>query len=234
MYCRLILSAGAMALLGGCAAETQLGASSGAVQVAKALPPPDSTVVPIDTPPYHVVPGDELTVSVFGAQDLDRDGIVDGAGNFSMPLAGTIHVAGKTPEEISAAIEDKLRGSYLKHPRIALNVKQSGNQQTVTVDGEVQQPGIYPVVGRMTLQQAIATAHGASQVANIHKVIVFRKSNNQKMAAMFDLKSIRSGQAPDPDIYGNDVVVVGESSIQKFLRNTAYAFPILGKFIPVL
>ena len=234
MILKAWVPAAAMLLLCACGGGTELGSSSSAVQVAKALPPPDSTVVPIATAPYHVVPGDELTVSVFGAQDLDRDGLVDGAGNFAMPLAGTIHVAGKTPEEISATIEDKLRGSYLKHPRVALNVKQSGSQQNVTVDGEVQQPGIYPVVGRMTLQQAIATAHGANQVANIRKVIVFRTVNNQKLAAMFDLKSIRSGQIQDPEIFGNDIVVVGESAVQKFLRSTGYALPLLGRFVPVL
>jgi polysaccharide biosynthesis/export protein len=234
MILRLNLCVAAMVLLCGCGAETGLDSSSKAVQVAKALPPPDSTVIPIDTAPYHVIPGDELIVSVFGAPDLDRDGFVDGAGNFSMPLSGTIPVAGKTPQEISAAIADKLRGSYIKNPRVTLNVKQSGNQKAVTVDGEVQQPGIYPVVGRMTLQQAIATAHGASQDANIRKVVVFRTVNNQKLAAMFDLKSIRSGKAPDPEIYGNDVIVVGESALQKFLKNAYLPFSAIGRFIPVL
>jgi polysaccharide export outer membrane protein len=235
MRLRLRLSVGIIVLLCGCAPETELSSASSAVQVAKALPPPDSTVVPIETAPYHVVPGDELTISVFGAPDLDKTGVVDGAGNFAMPLAGTIHVAGKTPEEASAAIADKLRGNYIKNPRVSLNIKQSGNQQTVTVDGEVTQPGVYPMVGRMTLQQAIATAHGASQTANIRKVIVFRTVNKQKLAAMFDLKSIRSGQVPDPEIYGNDIVVVGESSIQKFIRNAGYTLPaIIGRFLPVL
>jgi polysaccharide export outer membrane protein len=139
-----------------------------------------------------------------------------------------------TPEQVSTAIQDKLRGPYLKNPRIALNVKQSGNQQAVTVDGEVQQPGIYPVAGRMTLQQAIATAHGATDTANIRNVVVFRTVNNQKMAALFDLKSIRAGRSPDPEVYGNDIVVVGQSAIQKFLRNTTMAFPLVGRFIPLV
>lgn len=233
MIPRIGLFAAAMVLLCGCAAETQLSSSSTAVGIAKVLPPPDSTVVAIDTAPYHVVPGDELTVSVFGAPDLANVSVVDGAGNFSMPLAGTIHVAGLTPQQISTAIQDKLRGNYLKQPRVSLNVKPSGNQSNVTVDGEVQQPGIYPVVGRMTLQQAIATAHGASQMANVRKVMVFRTVNNQKLAAMFDLKSIRSGRTPDPEVFGNDIVVVGESAFQKFLRNAYLPFTALGRFIPV-
>ena len=234
MIVKLGLSLSASILLCGCAGGTGLSADSSAVKVAQSLPAPDSTVVPIDTAPYHVVPGDELTVSVFGATDLDKTGIVDGAGNFAMPLAGTVHVAGKTPEQISSDIADKLRGGYIKNPRVSLNVKQMGAQSTISVDGEVQQPGVYPVTGRMTLQQAIATAKGASQIANIRHVIVFRTANNQKLAAMFDLKDIRSGKTPDPQIFGNDIVVVGESSVQKFLRNTSYAFPILGRFIPVL
>ena len=109
MILRLNPCLAAMMLLCGCASDTKLSSSSSAVRVATALPPPDSTVVPVAIAPYHVVPGDELTVSIFGAPELGSTGIVDGAGNFSMPLAGTLHVAGQTPEAISASIEDARR-----------------------------------------------------------------------------------------------------------------------------
>jgi polysaccharide biosynthesis/export protein len=222
-------------VLSGCGAGTRLDESSTAVRVASALPPPDSPVQAVDVAPYRIVPGDEINISVFGAPELDRTGtIVDAAGNISLPLAGTVTVAGKTPEEVAAHIEAKLRGPYLKNPRVAVNVKQTTAQQTVTVDGEVEQPGVYPVLSRMTLQQAIATARGASEMANIRNVIVFRTVNGQKMAAMFDLKDIRSGRYPDPQIYGNDIVVVGESAVQKFLRSATAGFPVLGRFIPVI
>lgn len=201
--------------------------------MATALPPPDSAEVQVDVTPYRIVPGDELSVSVFGAPELDRVGKVDAAGNFSLPLAGTMAAAGRTPEELADQIGAKLRGPYLKNPRVSVNLNQS-TAQTVTVDGEVREPGVYPLVGRMTLQQAIATARGASEAANIRNVIVFRTVENQRMAAMFDLKDIRSGRNPDPEIYGNDIVIVGESAIQKFLRGAAMSFPILGRFVPVV
>jgi len=219
-------------LLCGCGAGTQLDGSSRAVNVATSLPPPDTTTVAIDVTPYHIVPGDEIAVTVFGAPELDRSGTVDAAGNFSLPLTGALRAAQKTPEEFAAEVEAKLRGPYLKNPRVAVNVKQSGNQQTVTVDGAVQQPGVYPVVGRMSLQQAVATARGATDLANIRNVIVFRTVGGQKMAAMFDLKDIRSGRMADPQIFGNDIVVVGEDAIQKFLRNATV--PLLGRFLPVV
>ncbi len=229
---RLVCPALAALLLCACGAGTQLDNSSTAVRVASALPPPDSRSVPIETAPYRIAPGDELTVSVFGAPELDRTGTVDGAGNFALPLTGTIAAAGKTPQEFAAQVEAKLRGPYLKSPRVSVNLKQ-GAQQSVTVDGEVQQPGIYPVVGQMTLQQAIATARGASDAANLRNVIVFRTVGGQKMAAMFDVKDIRSGRYPDPQIYGNDIVIVGESAIQRLLKNSA-SFPILGRFLPFI
>jgi polysaccharide export outer membrane protein len=220
--------------LAACGGGTGLDSGSSAVKVEAALPPPDSQVIAPDTTPYRVVPGDELTISVFRADDLDRTSVVDAAGDFSMPLVGTVHVAGKTPDEIIAEVEGKLRGGYLKDPQVAVSIKQATAQQTVTIDGEVTQPGIYPVVGRLTLQQAIATAKGATDTANIRNVIVFRTADKQKMAAMFDLKAIRSGKVPDPQIYGNDIIVVGDSAIQKFIRNASYLSPFLGRFVPVL
>src|SRR3954447_10689964 len=119
MNLKFNLCGAAIVLLCGCAPDTQLSSSSSAVHVATALPPPDSTVVPVAIAPYHVVPGDELTVSIFGAPELGSTGIVDGAGDFSMPLAGTFHVVGQTPDAISAAIEEKLRGPYLKNPHVS-------------------------------------------------------------------------------------------------------------------
>lgn len=223
----------ALLLLCGCAGGARLGANSSAVQVAETLGPPDSPVVSIDTANYRIGPTDEIAVSVFGAPELDREGAVDAAGNFSLPLAGSIAAAGRTPLELATDIEGRLRGRYLREPKVAVNIKVA-KAQMVTVDGEVRQPGLYPVVGRMSLQQVLATAKGASEAADIGNVVVFRTVNGQKMAAMFNVKDIRAGRYSDPQIYGNDIVVVGQSAMRRFLRDAAMTFPLLGRFIPVL
>lgn len=226
----------AIALVGlcGCATSSGLDRSSSAVTVAQSLPPPDSPTFAIEVAPYRIAPGDEIAVSVFGTTDLDKSGTVDAGGNFAMPLAGSIAAAGRTPEEVAKLVEGQLRGPYMKNPKVSVNIKKSVNQQTVTIDGAVQQPGIYPVVGRMTLQKAIAIARGASETANIRSVVVFRTVSNQKMAAIFNLKDIRTGRYADPQIFGNDVVIVGESAIEKAFRNVRLAFPIFGRFVPYI
>lgn len=220
-------------MLGACASGGQLDEGSTAVRVAQALPAPDSAEVPIDLSNYRIGPLDQIAVSVFGAPELDREGVIDAAGNFAMPLVGTINAAGRTPAELARTIEDKLRGPYLRKPQVAINVKQA-RAQLVTVDGEVREPGVYPIVGRMTLQQAVATAKGASDAANIKNVVVFRTVEGQRMAAMFNLRDIRTGRYEDPQIFGNDIVVVGENATRKFLKDFAGAIPVLGRFVPTL
>jgi polysaccharide export outer membrane protein len=54
------------------------------------------------------------------------------------------------------------------------------------------------------------------------------------VAALFSLKDIRAGRLEDPQIYGNDIIVVGESAARRFLRDFSSMFPVLGTFVPVL
>lgn len=220
-------------LLTGCGGGIHLDRSSTAVRVADSLPAPDSTELAVDLANYRLGPTDVITVSVFAAPELDREAAIDAAGNFSMPLTGTIAAAGKTPKQLESAIEEQLRGKYLKDPNVTVNVKEA-LAHVVTVDGEVTEPGVYPVVGAMTLQQAIARAKGPSEIADIKKVIVFRTAGGQRMAAMFNLLDIRSGRNNDPQVYGNDIIIVGENATRRFLKDYVTAIPVLGRFIPIM
>jgi polysaccharide biosynthesis/export protein len=207
--------------------------NSRAVRVAQSLPPPDQTGMAVDLSNYQIGPLDVIRVEVFGAPELTREAEVDAAGNFSLPLAGAVSAAGKTPSELGNAIADKLRDRYLKNPQVSVNIIKA-QSKTFTVDGSVRQPGNYPILGKMTLQQAIATARGADEAANLNNVVIFRTVNNQKAAALFSLKEIRAGRLEDPQIYGNDVIVVGESAARRFLRDFSSMFPVVGQFVPVL
>lgn len=206
--------------------------SSTAVSVVHTLPAPDVTTDAQDFANYRIGPLDQLQIDVFGAPELKREGEVDGAGNILLPLVGNVAVGGKTPAEASQDIAGALRGKYLKDPQVTITIVKA-NPRTVTVDGAVSQPGVYPVTGRMTLQQAIAQARGAANIANLDNVVIFRTVNNQRMAALFSLKQIRSGHMSDPQIYGNDVVVVGEDAMRRFLRDFTI-FPRLGSFVPFI
>ena len=69
---------------------------------------------------------------------------------------------------------------------------------------------------------SVATAKGVSEFARMDDVVVFRTVGGQPMAALYNLGAIRRGRYPDPKIYANDVVIVGDSQarhrIQAFLQ----------------
>ncbi|NNC48831.1 MAG: polysaccharide export protein [Sphingomonas sp.] len=223
----------ALAATSACAGSVDLDKKSTAVVVADTLPLPDVQARASSFADYRIGPNDEIEVTVFGVDEMTRRGTVDTAGNFSMPLAGAVMAGGKTPDELANLIEDKLRGRYLKDPQVAVNIVEV-RANLVTIDGAVRQPGIYPIIGTLTLQQAVATARGASDTADLDTVIVFRQAEGQRMAAKFDLKDIRSGRMEDPIIFANDIVVVGESATARFLRDLRLTVPTLGTFVPVL
>jgi polysaccharide export outer membrane protein len=102
--------------------------------------------------------------------------------------------------------------------------------QTVTVEGAVNRSGVYPIVGATTLIRAIALASGTNRDANDARVLVFRTIDGQRMAAAFDLRAIRSAEAEDPPIYGNDLVVVPASQGRMLFRDVLSVIPAVGVF----
>ena len=199
----------------------------------QALPPPDPTRAVVGAEEYRVGPMDTLDVSVYQAPDVSRVVQVDAAGQIGMPIIGAVPVAGKTVNEIRDDLTVRLKAKYLRSPEVTVSVKEFASQK-VTVDGSVGQPGVYPLVGKTTLVQAVAMARGVNREANQKKIAVFRTVNNQRMVAVFDLDQIRTGKMADPQIFANDVVYVDRSGGKTLWRDVISAVPLIGMFVPVL
>ncbi|MFS0738516.1 polysaccharide biosynthesis/export family protein [Sphingomonas sp. 1P06PA] len=176
--------------------------------------------------------GDVITVSVYQVDNLSGEHTIDTAGRITLPLVGAVEVQGKTAPEVATLLKERLGERYLKSPQVNVGVK-SIIQKTVTVDGSVKQPGIYPLPPRISLLQVIALARGPDENANLRRVVVFRQIGGQRQAAAFDLKSIRDGEMKDPDIYGDDVVVVDGSGVKSAFRNLMQSVPLLAVFGPL-
>ncbi|AXJ97458.1 polysaccharide export protein (plasmid) [Sphingomonas sp. FARSPH] len=175
-----------------------------------ALPEPTRQDLILERRAYVIGPLDKLTVDVYGVEELTRSVQVDASGEIALPLIGTVTAAGKTPLELADMVSAKLKARYVRNPQVTVSVDTGA--QTVAIDGQVNTPGLYPVVGRMTLMRAIASAKGLADFAQPSYVVVYRRVNNQEMAALYDLRAIRNGAYADPDIFANDIVYVGEDS----------------------
>jgi polysaccharide biosynthesis/export protein len=227
MCLKLVIGMAAALALAGCTKIPPI-TSNGDLAVTnfEALPPPTAADVRPARPGYLIGPRDKLAVTVFGIDDLSSKSQVDSSGRISVPLAGSIDVAGETPEQVARTIEDRLRTHYVRRPQVTVNVEESLSQ-IVTVDGEVREPGLYPVLNNMTLLRAVAAAKGSSEFAKLDDVVVFRTVEGKRLAALYNLAAIRRGIYLDPPIYANDVVVVGDSPGRRLFKNLIQLTPLL-------
>lgn len=171
-------------------------------------------------------PLDLIEVRVFNVPDLSGEMQVDAGGRISLPLVGTIDAGGRTAEELAQAIEASLRGRYVRNPDVTVNIKSSVSQ-VVTIDGEVKEPGLYPVTNQMTLLRAVASAKGLTEFAKQEDVVILRTVEGQRMAALYNVAAIRRGLYEDPALYANDVIVVGDSPQRRLFRDIIALSPLL-------
>lgn len=181
---------------------------------ASGKPIPAIVGIPGDPGPahaYRIGPHDRLTIKVFQVEELTTDGRVNAAGSFVMPLIGKVKISGLTPSEAEQFIANRLGERYLNNPQVSILISESAGHK-VTVTGHVKSPGVFPLVGRTTLMQAIAMAGGLDEVAKQEQVLLFRRQGQGDVNAyVVDLASIQKGKLADPVIVGDDRVVVPKS-----------------------
>jgi polysaccharide export outer membrane protein len=203
----------------------------GSIPYDKPLAAPDETKFDTLETNYKIAPMDKLAIKVFKMEDLSGDYDVDLAGNISLPLIGQLQAANLTTAQLDDQLTQKLGAKYLEHPEVSVAIKSS-TAHVVTIDGAVREGGSFPVGGPISLIQAVAMAKGTSEDANARRVAVFRTISGRRQAAAFDLTSIRRGEAPDPQIYPGDIVVVDGSSIKAAQKQIFQSFPLLSIFRP--
>jgi polysaccharide export outer membrane protein len=212
----------------GCARREPLVSTSRltVVENSGGLPAPARQDLTAEDRPALIGPLDTIQVDVFNVPDLSREMQVDSGGRIAMPLVGTIDARGKTAQEVAGAIEEALRGRYVRNPQVTINIKSSVSQ-VVTIDGQVVEPGLYPVTNQMTLMRAIASAKGMSEFARQEEVVILRTVGGRKMAGLYNMEAIRRGAYDDPPIYANDVIVVGDSPQRRLFRDFVSLAPLL-------
>jgi polysaccharide export outer membrane protein len=209
---------GAALCVSGCGGTPQIAMAPTIKQAAQnELPAPDG-LTPNGQYLYSLGPLDTISIEVDGLPDLRRDKVViDGQGMIAYPLAGSVPAAGLTTTQLGRELEGRLRDAHVRDPQVSVNiVDQQSN--VLTVSGEVNKPGIYPVYRDMTLLQAVAMASGSSQYARTSVVLVFRNVGGQQYVGLYNLSAISYGNYADPKLYPNDKVVVGEDNARRLLQ----------------
>ena len=163
---------------------------------------------------YRIQVGDQLDIKFFHNPELNEQVIVRPDGCISLQLVHKVMAVGLTPEELTEFLTKKY-GVELKKPELTVIVRSFGAQK-IYVDGEVAKPGMLPLVGFMTVLQAISQAGGLKETARMSEVIVIRHGlDGQPFAFSVDVRKVIDGTEIRQDIPLKpfDIVYVTRSSI---------------------
>jgi polysaccharide export outer membrane protein len=149
--------------------------------------------------------GDVLKISVFDQPDLSLEVRVSESGTITFPLIGEVKVGGETTASTERNIASMLEsGGFIRSPHVNIIVTQMQSQQ-VSVLGQVNRPGRYPLDGARTISDVIALAAGvAADGGDI--VTVIRTRDGQVTRNQIDLLDLMH----QPDIAKNAVVLPGD------------------------
>ena len=155
---------------------------------------------------YLIGPSDILDVSVWGEESLSRQVTVRTDGFISMPLAGDLKAADKTPAELQKDIENVL-SKFIKQPHAAVIVREPRSKRFY-VQGQVTRPGEFILDHTMNLTQVISGAGGFTQWADTSSIVILRidKSGQQRIEANY--KRIVKGKDENILIQPGDTIVI--------------------------
>ena len=211
---------GAVLTLSGPCALAQSGGAPVGIPVDMRSPSTDAPgtlpVMPPMLPNAETVtlaPGDSITISVFGRPELTSTVYVSDGGMIDVPLAGSIPVVGLSPSSAADRVATAYReGEYLIDPQV--NIVLAGlRSQQISILGEVQRPGRFPIDTRTTILDALAQAGGLTAQGEDRAYILRRREQGVDRFEV-DLRDLfERGSGQIVDLRAGDTIVVPKAPL---------------------
>lgn len=212
----------------GCATDRSIGLS------------PDIEVTQLETLPaprgeisYRIGPQEVLDIMVVGSEELSGQFLTDQDGHIVYPYIGEVRTGGASPRDASRMIADGLRGRFVLDPQVRV-IPEEFPPPSISVGGQVERPGSYPAVGQPSLLTVINNAEGLAEYGEPDDVVVQRTVDGQRYVGIFNIEAIQRGNYPDPQLYPNDVVIVGDSPGRRRFDNILRLLPALANPLVLL
>jgi polysaccharide biosynthesis/export protein len=174
-------------------------------------------------PPLRIGAGDLIEVTMFENADLSGRFRVDDRGDITVPLIGSLHVAGDTAEEAAAQIEKRFVEAEILQPaesHATVFISEYATQG-ITVSGEVKSPGVYPALGVRMLNDVI-TAAGGVNAAAASKVVITHKSDPGNPITVDYVPEALKPVIPSVQIFPGDTVTVPRAGIVYVVGNVTH------------
>jgi polysaccharide export outer membrane protein len=132
---------------------------------------------------YAIGPDDVLSINIWNERDVSGKFNVEADGSLTFPLIGRVEAAGRTVRDLEGELRKRLSAGYITNPQVSVTVETYGSQRIFLV-GEVRQPGMYPLRGKMSLMEALARAGSTTQMAGGEAFVVRRTDRSASGAVL--------------------------------------------------
>lgn len=176
---------------------------------------------------YRFQWGDELDISVWSHDDLNRKAQIREDGTFSFPLIGSVKAIGRSPQEVEQEIQERLDQEFLVNPQVTVRLYGA----RFSVLGEVQSPGWYATEGTTDLLTAISQAGGITKSGS-SRVEIIRGQGKEKVTIQASIDRILEGKQPSIPIFPRDTIYVhghALEGLQVTVRLYGGRFSVLGE-----
>jgi len=125
---------------------------------------------------YIIGPGDTLNIFVYRSPELSAEVPVRPDGRISTPLSPDIMAMGKTPSQLAAAIEERLK-KYVNEPTVTVMLTGVAGMpgRQIRVIGEVAQPLVLPYRADLSLLDVMIAAKGLTRFAAGNRATIVRE-----------------------------------------------------------
>ena len=161
---------------------------------------------------YKIGPENLLQIDVYYGKDekISLKLRVSTRGIINFPLVGEVKADGLTAAGLQDKLTELLEKDYLVNPQVTVYIEE---YSTVSIMGEINKPGVYPIKGQLTVVELISMAEGFTKIANQNKVKVIHTkpdgSKEEMLVRVYD--SMNKNGQDNVILRSGDVVVVPES-----------------------
>lgn len=155
-------------------------------------------------------PGDIFRMEIVGEPDLPTEFQVAADGTVTFPYVHVMKVSGLEPQDVSLKVREALiEMKILTDPSVIVSVTEY-RSKIVTVLGQVQKPGSFPLSPGMTLLQALSMAGGFTAIAQKSRVNLARVKDGKAKTVVVNVEAIYEGSEEDIFLQSGDRIYVHE------------------------
>ncbi len=157
---------------------------------------------------YVIMPGDRITVRLWGAQKFDGVLDVDAQGNLFLPEVGPVPVAGLKHSQLPRVVAEQVRSVYTNNVEVYTNLI---NTQPVAlyVTGFVTRPGRFAGGPTDSVLYYLDQAGGIdAERGSFRNIRILRDGRQLVQIDLYPF--ILDGRLPQPRLEEGDVILVGE------------------------